>query len=168
MNKKRAMLIILDGCGEGKSEYGNAVYMAKTPCIDALKKDHSWSLVEPGGASVGVLPWQTGGSDVGHNTIGSGRIIRQPVKIIYDAIEDKSFFSNKKLIAAIYHAKKNNSNIHLFGIGSDSFIHSYTKFIYALLNLIKQENFPGDRVFLHLAADGRDNPPTSAINFLRS
>ncbi|MBT4936511.1 2,3-bisphosphoglycerate-independent phosphoglycerate mutase [Candidatus Peregrinibacteria bacterium] len=168
MKKKKAILIILDGFGEGeKDRKKNAVYAAKTPFLDSLKEKHPWSLLEPGGESVGVLPGQTGGSDVGHNTIGAGRVIRQPVKIIYDAVEDRSFFSNKELIQSINHAKENNSNLHLFGIGSDSYIHSYTQYIYALLDLIKQEGFPGERVFLHLAADGRDTPPQSATDFFK-
>ncbi len=165
MSKKRAMLIILDGFGEGKKESTNAIYAANTPFIDSLKENHSWSLLEPGGETVGVLPGQTGGSDVGHNTIGAGRVIRQPIKIIYDSIQDKSFFGNKDLVSAINHAKKNNSNLHLLGIGADSFIHSHTQFIYALLDLCEKENFSGDKVFLHLAADGRDNPMDSSLGF---
>jgi 2,3-bisphosphoglycerate-independent phosphoglycerate mutase len=164
--KNRAMLIILDGFGEGEKDMKkNAVYAASTPYIDNLKKVHPWSTLETGGASVGVLPGQAGGSDIGHNTIGAGRVIRQPIKIIYDAIKDKTFFSNLKLLESIEYAKKNNSYIHLFGIGSDSSLHAHTHFIYALLDLLKQEEFPGEKVFLHLVSDGRDTPPQSAIDY---
>ena len=163
--KKRAMLIILDGFGEGKPEATNAIYAANTPYIDKLKGKHSWSLVEPGGEAVGVLPWQTGGSDIGHNTIGSGRICRQPVKIIYDALQDKSIYTNDKLLEAYEHVKQTGGNLHLFGIGADSMIHAYNPFTIALLDIAKQQNIDGDKVFLHLCSDGRDNPPKSAINF---
>lgn len=163
--KKKLMLLVLDGFGEGKPVDTNAIYAAKTPFIDRLKKEHPWSLLEPGGETVGVLPGQFGGSDVGHNTIGTGQVIRQPVKIIYDALQDKSFFQNKALLQAINHAKKNNSNLHLLGIGSDSYVHALTDYIFAILDLCKKENFPGDRVFLHLARDGRDTPMDSAIEY---
>ncbi|HPO06054.1 MAG TPA: 2,3-bisphosphoglycerate-independent phosphoglycerate mutase, partial [Candidatus Gracilibacteria bacterium] len=165
---KPAMLIVLDGFGEGKPDLKtNAIYAAKTPFIDSLKRKYPWTTLDAGGASVGVLPGQTGGSDVGHNTIGSGRVIRQPIKIIYDAIEDHSFFQNDQLLAAINHAKQNNSNLHLMGIGSNSYIHSYLPFLYAILDLINRQQFPGNRVFLHLMMDGRDNPPQSGIDFFR-
>ncbi len=163
---KKVCLIILDGFGEGKPEPTNAIFAAKTLFIDSLRRDNPWGLLEPGGASVGVLPGQTGGSDVGHNTMGTGQVVRQPIKIIHDAIEDKSFFQNKTLKAAIDHAQKNNSNVHLFGIGSDSFVHAYTPFLYAILDVCRQENFPGDRVFLHLGTDGRDNPQDSAPKWI--
>lgn len=163
--KKKLMLLILDGFGEGKPVSTNAIYAAKTPFIDKLKKENPWSLLEPGGETVGVLPGQFGGSDVGHNTIGTGQVIRQPVKIIYDAIQDKSFFQNEELLKAIHHAKKNNSNLHLLGIGSDSYIHALTDHITALLELCEKEKFSGDRVFLHLARDGRDSPRNSAFDF---
>jgi 2,3-bisphosphoglycerate-independent phosphoglycerate mutase len=163
--KKKAVLIIIDGFGEGEKNNKNAIFLAKTPYIDYLKKNYPFSLIKSGGEYVGVLPGQKGGSDIGHNTIGSGRVVRQPIKIIYDAIQDKSFFTNKKLLEAINHTKKNNSKLHLFGIGSDSFVHSHTSFIYALLDLCKQNNLREDQVFLHLAADGRDNPPFSGLDF---
>ena len=167
--KKRAMLIILDGFGEGEKDIKkNAIYSANTPYIDSIKKAHPWSTLNTGGASVGVLPEQAGGSDIGHNTIGAGRVIRQPIKIIHDAIKDTTFFSNTKLIQSIEHAKTHNSHIHLFGIGSDSYLHAHTSFIYALLDILKQENFPGEKVFLHLVSDGRDTLPQSAIDYFNT
>jgi 2,3-bisphosphoglycerate-independent phosphoglycerate mutase len=166
MSQAKAMLIILDGFGEGEANKNiNAIYAAQTPFIDHLKKTYPWSQLEPGGASVGVLPNQTGGSDVGHNTIGTGQVNRQPVKIIHDAIADGSFFKNPELIQAIKQVKKNNSNLHLLGIGADSYIHAYTPFLYALLDLCIKYQLSSDQVFLHLASDGRDNPPKSALKF---
>jgi len=166
MNKK-LMLIILDGFGEGKPEPTNAIFAAKTPFIDLLKNKYPWTTLEPGGAEVGLLNGQTGSSDVGHNTIGSGQVVRQPAKIIADAITDNTFFKNKELLAAIQHAKQNNSNLHLFGIGADSYVHALLDYLYALLNLCHREKFPGNKVLLHLAADGRDNPPHSGIDFFQ-
>ena len=163
--KKKAILIILDGFGEGEKNNSNAIYLAKTPFIDNLKKNYSTSLLEAGGGAVGVLPGQTGGSDIGHNTIGAGKVVRQAIKVIYDAVQDQTFFKNEKLLKAINHAKKNNSNLHLFGIGADSYIHAYLPFLYSLLDLLVKENFQSSKVFLHLAADGRDNPPQSGLKF---
>ncbi len=161
------MLIILDGFGEGRPEPTNAVFAAKTPFIDSLKASYPKTLLEPGGAVVGLLPGQTGSSDVGHNTIGSGQVVRQPAKIIADAVKDGSFFQNEELLNAINYAKQNNSNLHLFGMGADSYVHALLDYLYALLNLCQRENFPGERVFLHLAADGRDNPQHSGIDFFQ-
>jgi 2,3-bisphosphoglycerate-independent phosphoglycerate mutase len=163
--KKKIMLIILDGWGEGKKVDSNAIFKAKTPFLDSIRKRYKWSLLEASGPAVGVLEGQTGGSDVGHFTMGTGQISRQPVKLIDDAITNGSFFENKNLNKAIEFVQKNNSNLHLFGIGADSMIHSYTKFLYAILDLCNQKNFPGNKVFLHLATDGRDNPGNSGLRF---
>ncbi len=163
--KKKIMLIILDGWGEGKKAASNAIYSAQTLFLDKIRKKYKWSLLEASGPAVGVLEGQTGGSDVGHFTMGTGQTSRQPIKLIDDAIENGSFFENKNLKAAIKFAQKNNSNLHLLGIGADSMIHSYTKFLYAILDLCNQQKFPGEKVFLHLATDGRDNPGNSGIKF---
>ncbi len=157
------MLIILDGFGEGKPTPTNAVHMAKTPFIDQLRKDYSNTLIEPGGVHVGVLEKMFGSSGVGHNTIGTGTCVRQAIKVIDDALKSGEFFENSALIGAIKHAKKNDSNLHLFGIGADSMLHAYKPFIFGLLDICNQQDFPGDRVFLHLATDGRDNPPNQGI-----
>ncbi len=159
------MLIILDGWGEGEKVSSNAIWAAKTPFLDSVREKYKWSLLQASGQDVGVLQGQTGGSDVGHFTMGTGQISSQPIKLIDDAVDNGSFFENKNLNAAIDFAQKNNSNLHLVGIGSDSMIHAYTKFLYAILDLCVRKNFSGDKVFLHLATDGRDNSPDSGIPF---
>jgi len=163
--KKCAALIILDGFGLGENDAKkNAIFAARTPFLDFLFEKFPHSKLAAGGAAVGVLPSQCGSSDIGHETIGTGRVARKPIKIISDAIDDGSFFKNQKFFDAVNFAKKNNGNFHLFGIGADSFVHSHTKIIFAFLEFLKK-NFPPEKVFLHFAADGRDNPPDSGKKF---
>lgn len=158
------MLIIRDGWGHGKHDKGNAIYHAKTPNHDNYKKDYPNTVIECTGNAVGNPKGVQGGSEVGHLTLGAGRIVWQPYELINRQIESKEFFSNKELISAIEHCKKNDSDLHLNGLFSDQGVHADYKHMHAILELCKQKDFC--RVFLHLTLDGRDVPERSAMKFL--
>lgn len=97
--------------------------------------------------------------------MGAGRIVYQDLTRITKAINDGDFFRNEELLLAINNAKKNNGDLHLWGLLSDGGVHSHITHLYALLELCKKENF--DRVYVHCFLDGRDTPPTSGIEYIR-
>lgn len=160
MSKKPLCLIIRDGWGRGKKDASDAIFNAKTPYTDEYEKNFPTTLISTDGNSVGLPDGSMGNSEVGHLTIGSGRIINQSLTRIDKSIEDKSLFSNKALLSAISTAKKNNSTIHLMGLIQDAGVHSTTAHGVALLELCKKNNF--DNVLIHGISDGRDTPPKSA------
>ncbi len=153
------MLIILDGFGIGKEYEGNAVKLAKTPNIDRLFKEYPNTTLEASGLAVGLPEGQMGNSEVGHLNIGSGRIIYQDLTKIFKSIKDGDFFQKEEFLEAIENAKKNNSKIHLIGLVSSGGVHSHNTHLYALLELMKKENFYN--VYIHAILDGRDVSPTA-------
>lgn len=105
-----------------------------------------------------------GNSEVGHLTLGAGRVILQDLMKIDDDIAKKSFFSNKNLLKAINYAKENNSALHIMGLLSDGGVHSHINHLLAILDLAKQQNL--DKVFIHAFLDGRDTQYNSAKKYI--
>ena len=134
MNK--AMLIILDGYGEGKAGDFNAVKNAKTPTLDRLKTQ-SYSLLKADGEAVGLFKNDLGGSEVGHLTIGAGRIVPSMLRQIHYSIEKKTLQKNKKLEKVIAKLEKNKGDLHLIGLCSDKNIHSNINHAYAIIDIFK-------------------------------
>lgn len=113
------------------------------------------------------MTWgEPGNSEVGHLTIGAGRIIFQALSKINKSIDDGSFFENKSFKDAALHAKKNNSRLHLVGLLSSGSIHSYFNHVVALLELASRNNL--EKVYLHLFMDGKDSSPKSGHSTLFS
>jgi len=168
-SKKRprpAVLIVIDGFGIAPDADGNAITKAKTPTLDMLTQRYPTMLLRAAGETVG-LPWgEMGNSEVGHITIGAGRIHYQLLPRIDNSIEDKSFFENEKFLSAIEHAKKNESTLHLMGILSAGKVHGYNRHCYALLELAKKHGVKD--VAVHVFLDGRDSLYNSGIEFVES
>ncbi|MBN2881093.1 2,3-bisphosphoglycerate-independent phosphoglycerate mutase [Candidatus Woesearchaeota archaeon] len=162
--KKRVILVIRDGWGHGAHDKGNAIFLAKTPNHDSYKTTYPCSLLQCTGNFVGNPNGVQGGSEVGHLTIGAGRIVWQPYELINKKIESKEFFENPALLDAIRKCKDKNSDLHLDGLFSDQGIHADYRHMHAILELCKKENF--DRVYIHLTLDGRDVPEKSASKFI--
>lgn len=163
---QKILLCILDGVGLRESSLGNAFKNAKTKTLDRLIKEYPNIYLEASGEYVGLPKGQMGNSEVGHGTIGSGRIIYQSLEKINKSIEDKTFYKNQELLNAINHAKKNNSKLHLIGLLSDGGVHSNINHLFSLLELCVQENF--HNVYIHIITDGRDTAPDSGIIYLKS
>lgn len=161
---KKVLLCILDGVGLSKETYGNAVYQAKTPCIDKLLNTYPNSKLEASGELVGLPTGQMGNSEVGHMNIGAGRIVYQPLGLINSKIKDETFYENKILLDTLAHVKENNSNIHIMGLLSDGGIHSHINHFIALLELCKKENI--QNVYFHIFTDGRDTSPYSGEKYI--
>ena len=164
MSKKPVVLMVLDGYGISEKTEGNAIALADTPVMDKLMAECPYVKGNASGEAVGLPEGQMGNSEVGHMNIGAGRIIYQELTRITKAIKDGDFFENKEMIDAIENCKKNNSDLHLWGLLSDGGVHSHNTHLYAILELCKRQNF--DRVYIHPFFDGRDTAPASGKGFL--
>jgi 2,3-bisphosphoglycerate-independent phosphoglycerate mutase len=159
---KPVILIIRDGWGYRKDKKDNFIAEAKTQFTDKIMKGYPNTLLECSGEAVGLPPGYQGNSEVGHMTIGSGRIIFQSLERINKSIGDGDFFKNKSFLGAIDNCKKNKSKLHIIGLLQDEGVHSHKDHLYALLELCKKEDFKN--VFVHVITDGRDSPPTKAVS----
>jgi 2,3-bisphosphoglycerate-independent phosphoglycerate mutase len=155
-------LVILDGWGERDESGGNAVAAAETPNYDRWRDEGATSSLRTYGRSVGLVKGQMGNSEVGHLNIGAGRIVKQPLARIDDAVEDGSFFENDVLVDAV----DSGESVHLMGLVSDGGVHAAQRHLHALLELA-DERGRGDDVVVHAFLDGRDTPPRSAVGYLR-
>src|SRR3989338_4171864 len=154
---KKIILVIRDGWGYNANKKNNAIREAKIPNTNRLMKEYSNTLLECSGEAVGLGPSYQGNSEVGHLTIGSGRIIFQPMERINYAIKTGDFFKNPGFLAAIENCKKNNSALHLIGLLQSAGVHSHENHLFALLKLCRKQGF--SLVFIHAITDGRDSPP---------
>lgn len=162
--KKFTALMILDGFGERSEREGNAVQLANTPNIDALKKEYPCTYIGASGLSVGLPDGQMGNSEVGHLNIGAGRIVYQELTRITKAISDGDFFNNEAFCGAVENVKKNGSALHLLGLLSDGGVHSHIDHLEALVKLAAQNGL--EKVYIHCFMDGRDVPPDSGKAYM--
>jgi 2,3-bisphosphoglycerate-independent phosphoglycerate mutase len=158
-------LVILDGWGCAPPGPGNAVELAATPVFDRLWSTYPHTTLKAAGEAVGLPPGQMGNSEVGHLTIGSGRIPYQDLVRINRAIETGEFYSNAALRATFDRAKQRGVNLHLLGLVSYGGVHSHMDHLRALLALAEREGM-ADRTWIHAFTDGRDVSPTSAASDL--
>lgn len=164
MSKKPVLLAILDGYGFSKKEKGNAILKAKTPFMDKLISSFDHTYIEASGEFVGLPENQIGNSEVGHLTIGAGRIIYTGLSLINNDIKTKQFDKNPGLLEAINHAKKNNSNFHIMGLLSPGGVHSNQEHIFEIVRIVSEN---GLKPIVHVFGDGRDVAPTSIIEYLQ-
>ena len=161
---KNVVLIILDGWGIGRNDESNPIYMVKPQNLKFLEDNYPVTSLQASGISVG-LPWgEVGNSEVGHLTIGAGKVIYQYFPRITMAIQDGTFFENPAFKAACDHAKKNNSFLNLAGLLSRGNVHASLDHLKALLKFAEKEGVANVR--LHLFSDGKDSPPKTLEKFL--
>ena len=165
MAKKPVVLMVLDGYGLNEKTEGNAIAMANTPVMDKLMAEYPFVKGNASGLAVGLPDGQMGNSEVGHMNIGAGRIIYQDLTRITKDIEDGTFFENKVLLQAIENCKKNNSDLHLWGLLSDGGVHSHNSHLYGLLEMAKKNGL--ENVYVHAFLDGRDTPPASGKDYVQ-
>ena len=166
MNKKTIkpiILTILDGWGYSETSKGNAIHLAKTPTIDQLWNQYPHTLLNASGESVGLPNNQMGNSEVGHTTIGAGRIINQELVKISKSIDNKEFFSNPVIQKTYQHALELKSKIHLIGLCSNGGVHSHINHLKALIDISKNYSI---QTCLHLILDGRDTGAKEAKIFI--
>ncbi len=160
MIRKKVVLIITDGIGYRQNCEANAFCQAKKPTYDYLLKNIPYSLIKTSGLSVGLPEGQMGNSEVGHMTIGAGRILYQNLVKISKAIEDGSLQNNPVLKEILEKSKR----IHIVGLLSDGGVHSHIEHIIALSKIAQEED---KEVFLHIITDGRDVAPKSALEYIK-
>jgi len=153
-------LVILDGWGHSPRKEGNAIALAHTPYYDEICEKYPRTLLAASGTRVGLAPDAPGSSEVGHLSIGAGRIVQTEVSRIAEAVKTGKFFENPALKFAFETARDNNSSVHLIGLLSDGDVHSSLETIYALLRMAKNEG--AEDVFIHAILDGRDVMPRTA------
>jgi len=158
MNKK-TILIITDGIGCKPDSTCNAFKDATKPTYDRLFEEAPRALISTHGLSVGLPEGQMGNSEVGHMTIGSGRILYQDLVKVSLALDDGSIEENEALNETL----SKSDRVHLIGLLSDGGVHSHIEHTIGLAKLAKSR---GKEVFLHLITDGRDVSPTSAKTYV--
>jgi 2,3-bisphosphoglycerate-independent phosphoglycerate mutase len=158
-------LVILDGWGCAPPGPGNAIELAETPVFDRLWRTYPHSRLRASGEAVGLPPGQMGNSEVGHLTIGSGRILDQDLQRVNRAIASGAIFENRALVGAFERAKERGGNVHLLGLVSHGGVHSHIDHLKALLELARRQAM---YVYTYITAftDGRDVSPHAAAEDL--
>jgi 2,3-bisphosphoglycerate-independent phosphoglycerate mutase len=156
-------LVILDGWGIAPPGPGNAISLAQTPVFDRLAAGYPSTELRASGPAVGLPERQMGNSEVGHLTIGSGRILLQDLVRVGRAVEDGSLLANEALLGAFRRAKERDADVHLLGLVSTGGVHSHIDHLRALLEMARQAEL-GDRTWVHAFTDGRDVSPYAAID----
>ncbi|MEI8027745.1 MAG: 2,3-bisphosphoglycerate-independent phosphoglycerate mutase [Pseudomonadota bacterium] len=156
MSKRRVLTVIMDGVGDSKVIFGNAVRTARTPHLDWLKKNAIYRTLFAHGTYVG-LPSDSdiGNSEVGHNALGAGKIFDQGAKLVSKAIASGAIFKGKSWLEIKSRCAKNqNSTLHFLGLLSDGNVHSHEDHLYKMMENAVNEGIKKIRV--HTLFDGRD------------
>jgi 2,3-bisphosphoglycerate-independent phosphoglycerate mutase len=164
MTRDTLVLLILDGWGHLPASPYNAITQAKTPCWDRCWAEHPHVLLEASGTEVGLPEGQMGNSEVGHLTIGAGRIVDQDLTRIHKAIVTGHFAEHATLLAALNFAALQGRVVHCIGLLSPGGVHSHESHLLALLDAANRQSCA--TVFIHAILDGRDTPPQSAASSL--
>ena len=149
MSKKPTVLLIMDGFGLNDRHEANAVYEANTPNIDKLMKECPFVKGNASGLAVGLPDGQMGNSEVGHLNMGAGRIVYQELTRITKAIQDGDFFENAEMLEAIENCKKNNSDLHVWGLLS---MVVYTAISHTCLVCLKWQKKRALRMYMYTAS----------------
>jgi 2,3-bisphosphoglycerate-independent phosphoglycerate mutase len=159
-NKIPTVLIVLDGWGYREETRDNAIANGATPVWDRLWQEVPHTLISASGSDVGLPGGQMGNSEVGHMSLGAGRVIHQNISRIDQAIADGSFNDNTAYTNAIDKAVANDRAVHVFGLLSPGGVHSHEEQVFAAIRLAAARG--ARKVYLHAFLDGRDTPPRSA------
>ena len=162
--KTPTVLIILDGWGQRDAIEDNAIANAETPNWNRLIETYPNTLVATSGMDVGLPDGQMGNSEVGHMSLGSGRIVYQNISRINKAIADGDFYANTTYCDTIDAAVAAGKAVHICGLLSPGGVHSHQDHIFAMIKMAKQRG--ADKIFVHPILDGRDTPPRSAEAYI--
>ncbi len=165
MIHKPIVLIVRDGWGYRKESERNATVLGENPFTKELMQRYPTTLLDASGEAVGLPQGYQGNSEVGHMTIGAGRIFFQSLPRINKAIDTGEFFKNPAFLGAINNCKKNNSTLHILGLLQKEGVHAHMDHCIALLQLCKKEAF--ENVLLHIISDGRDAPVNATAENLK-
>lgn len=160
------LFIILDGFGLADTkDKGNAITPETAPHIFSYMQEYPHAELIAHGRDVGLFPGQVGNSEAGHLNIGAGRVVKQDIVMISDAIKDGTFYKNEALHQGILQAQELKSNVHVMGLLTDgNSAHAHPDHVSAILEYCRKQKVKN--VFLHLFTDGRDSTPHSAVSYL--
>jgi 2,3-bisphosphoglycerate-independent phosphoglycerate mutase len=158
---KPVMLIVMDGWGIAPPSRGNVIAQTKLRNLEKYLAEYPHTELIAAGESVGLPANEVGNTEVGHLTIGSGRVTYQGLKRINLSIEDGTFTRNKAFRAAVEHVKKNKSKLHVMGLLSSGNVHAAIPHFYSILEFCQQSGMKD--VFVHAFTDGRDAPPKESL-----
>ena len=161
---KKVLLMILDGWGEGKHDWTNAIYTQGAPYIDSLRAKYPFGHLQACGEYVGLPDGQMGNSEVGHLNLGAGRVVYQDLVKINRACRDHKLLENAEIKAAYDYVKQSGKQLHLMGLASMGGVHSSLAHVYEFLAVAKEYGL--DKVFVHCFMDGRDTDPKSGKGFV--
>ncbi|MEL7498813.1 MAG: 2,3-bisphosphoglycerate-independent phosphoglycerate mutase [Planctomycetota bacterium] len=157
------VLIIMDGVGIGAGDPGDMVAQASTPTLDWLKSNSLYTTLKAHGRAVGMpTEGDMGNSEVGHNAIGSGRVFDQGALLVKNAVSSGAMFEGetwKQLTGDLQ-----NNTLHLIGLLSDGNVHSHIDLLISMIRQAQQQGI--QRLRVHALLDGRDVPPTSALEYV--
>ncbi len=158
------LVVVMDGVGYGRQDEGDAVYLARTSTLDALRAEHPHIRLKAHGTAVGLpSDKDMGNSEVGHNALGAGRVFDQGAKLVNAAIDSGRLFAGEMWQAIVEQGKRGGA-LHLIGLLSDGNVHSHIDQLEALIRNAHEQGMP--RVFVHPLLDGRDVPETSALEYV--
>lgn len=161
---KKVCLIVMDGWGINPEREGNAIRLASTPNLDRLVKEYPSTAIDTSGLSVGLPEGQMGNSEVGHLTMGSGRIIYQELTRIGKVISEGGLDNNPELEILASNLKASGRALHLMGLLSDGGVHSHISHLFGLLDIFRRKGL--EKVYIHAFLDGRDTPPSSGAKYM--
>lgn len=163
---QKVVLMILDGWGIGDGSKSDIVATAPTPFMDSLKGKYPHSQLLTCGENVGLPDGQMGNSEVGHLSIGAGRILYQDMVKITKAIREKTLWKNPQILKAYTYAKENNKKVHLIGLIGPGGVHALSSHMVALCQVATDMGLTD--VFVHGLTDGRDTDPRSGYGFIET
>ncbi len=160
---KKLVLCILDGLGIGEKTETNAVFKANTPNLDNLISNYPTCQLQASGPAVGLPKNQPGNSEVGHITIGSGRVIEQDLPRIHKALKNNFLSQSSELAQFVTKLKETGGTAHILGLVSDGGVHSHIDHIASVAHHLTEQNIS---VYIHATTDGRDTAPNASANYI--
>ena len=159
------VFVVMDGFGIGKRNKSNAIYLARTPHLDELKKNYLYTTLKAHGTAVGLpSDKDMGNSEVGHNALGAGRIFDQGAKLVNQAIETGKIFNTEIWAQLIERPRNEKKTLHCIGLLSDGNVHSHIDHLFKIIE--KAYSLEIKKVRVHILLDGRDVPATSALIYV--
>jgi 2,3-bisphosphoglycerate-independent phosphoglycerate mutase len=158
------VLVVLDGFGIGEKDHADATAQAHLPFFTRADRDFPHAQLETSGESVGLPPGQMGNSEVGHMTMGAGRIIDQDLTRINKCFDEGGLATNEAFNETVRTVKASGGRLHLWGLLSDGGVHSHNQHIEVILRFLSDQEVP---TVVHAILDGRDTPPSSGLGYVR-
>ncbi len=161
---KPVVLIVMDGVGYNENPKGNAVVAARTPNLDYYRANYPMTLLDACGEAVGLPEGFQGSSEVGHLSMGAGRIVEQELKRINDQLTNGTIYATGQWQGMMTIWKNNQSQFHLFGLLQDEGVHAHQDHLFKFMRRARLEN-PAGQIVVHPFLDGRDTPPRSTLEY---